>query len=207
MGLFPLDQPQGLQPGLHLSESVLLPLIGGTVSEEIRFLDELPHRRWAVGIFLDKLSGDVGVALFAFRQLEQRLAIRGERLQPAGVIADAVIDIVGVLLLMPVLDGIALHGQKSRDRGDRDLDAVLAARGHRAVDRHHLIKLERKIGAVCALNGKILNEGRLVLGELDMARHQEIDDHVDGRAAVVGDDLSHELKLLELGALVVAVLH
>jgi hypothetical protein len=40
--------------------------------------------------------------------------------------ADAIIDIVGVLLLVPVLDGIALHGEKRRDRGDRDLDPSMA---------------------------------------------------------------------------------
>jgi hypothetical protein len=40
-----------------------------------------------------------------------------------------------------------------------------------------------------------------------MARHQEVNDDINQRAAVLRVDLTHELKLLELGALAVSVLH
>jgi hypothetical protein len=53
--------------------------------------------------------------------------------------------------------------RRGRDRGNRDLDTVLAAGGHRAVDRDHLVKLQRQFGTVGALNGEIVNKGRLVL--------------------------------------------
>ena len=144
---------------MHLSKSILLPLIGGTVFEDMGFLDELPHGGWTVAVSLVELPGNVGIALPGFGQLKQRLAILGERLRAAGVITNAV-DVVGILLLVPVLDGVAFHGEKRRDRGDCDLDAVLAAGGHRAVDRHHLVKVQREIGTIRALDGEIVDEGR-----------------------------------------------
>ena len=48
--------------------------------------------------------------------------------------------------------------------------------------------------AVSALNREIGDQGRHVLGDRRVPRHQKIDDHIDIGTAVAGGDGTHELK-------------
>jgi hypothetical protein len=70
-----------------------------------------------------------------------------------------------------------------------------------------LVEAQRKVGAACSLYGEVAHQRRNVLNDLGMARHQEIDDHVDRRATVRCRHLTHELEAPKLRALVIAMFH
>ena len=74
------------------------------------------------------------------------------------------------------------------------------------LDGHHLIELERQIGAVRTLDGKLADKRRCIPCDLGVARHQEIDDDVDVGPVVAGGDSAHELEAPQIVPLKVAML-
>jgi hypothetical protein len=57
------------------------------------------------------------------------------------------------------------------------------------------------------LGGKIGNQRRTILHDVDFARHQEVHDDIDGRSAIVCGNGTHELEAPEPCALFIATLH
>ena len=141
------------------------------------------------------------------RRLERKewLGRRDERLDAAREVADTVVDIVGVLLLEAVRDGVALHGQQRGNGRDGDLNAVASTVGHVAVDGDELIEPQGEIRAVGALNREVGHERRSILRDRGVARHQEVDEDVDVGTAVAGGYGAHKLKGAPVLALAVTL--
>ncbi|WP_374631145.1 hypothetical protein [Ferrovibrio sp.] len=81
------------------------------------------------------------------------------------------------------------------DRADRDFNFVGAAIGHLAVDRDHLIEFKRQVGTVGLLDGKIVDQWRIIAFKFRIARHEEVDHHIDGGTVIAGGYATHQLKL------------
>ena len=76
---------------------------------------------------------------------------------------------------------------------------------HRAGNRHQLIEAIGQIRAVRPLYGEVADQWWDILDDLGIARHQEIDDDVDGSAAISSRDLANELKAPKLLTLPIAM--
>jgi hypothetical protein len=64
---------------------------------------------------------------------QQRPARFGQGVDATGIVPDAIVDVVGVLLLVAAVDCEALHGQERRNRGDGDFDPVATCANYRPV--------------------------------------------------------------------------
>ena len=80
-----------------------------------------------------------------------------------------------------------------------------AAVRHAALDGNHLVELQRQLGSICALHGEVVDQGRLVFRDDGFPRHQEVDNDLDGRSAVVRSHRTGELKPAQVGALAIAM--
>ena len=174
--------------------SVLLPLIGGAVLEHFGPVDELPHAGRTEIIRAAEFLRNVEIAGPGRLERKEWLGCPDQRLDAAREVSDAVVDIVGVLLLESVRDGVALHGQKRGNGRDGNLNAASSAVGHVSVDGDELVEPQSEIGAVGALNREVGHERRSILRDPGVARHQEVDKDVNVGAAVAGGYGAHKLK-------------
>src|SRR5690606_18867338 len=127
-----------------------------------------------------ELAVNVAVTHPGASVFQQRPACVGEGFRTAGKVADAVIDVVRILLLVPALEGMALHGHQCRYRTDGDFDPVPDAVGHAAIDGNELAESQGQVSAIRTLDSEARCQRRNVPHDLRLARHQEIDDDVDG---------------------------
>src|ERR1700739_1798616 len=103
---------------------------------------------------------------------------------------------------------MALHGEPGAYRADRDLDAVRTTIRHRSFNCHELIEAHSQIGPVRPLHGEVADQWWTVFDDLDIARHQEIHNDIDGISAIVCGDCAHELEASKnVSSLIVAMLH
>ena len=123
----------------------------------------------------------------------------------AGIVAHAIVDVVGVLGLFAFGYGVALHREQCGDGGDGNGDEVAAAVRHAAVDGDHLVEIQRQLGSVGALDGKVADQGRVVFRDHGVPGHQEVDDDVDGRPAVARLNRAGELESAQVGSLPIAL--
>ena len=77
---------------------------------------------------------------------------------PAGVVGQAEVDVVGVLLLLAIVQGKALHHEEGRDDGNADPHLVLAALRQGAGDDHFQRMVEGNIDPARSPHGHPLND-------------------------------------------------
>ena len=86
-----------------MTERILLPLISGPLTEQIRLFNELANTCRTESVGLVEFASNISEPL-AFPLRKDRLAILGQGFDPSTVITHAIIYVVGVLALQPVLD-------------------------------------------------------------------------------------------------------
>lgn len=133
-----------------------------------------------------KLSGDQAVAFPGRFHVEKQSGCFHQAVDPTREIPDRIVDVVGVLAFQAVFDGVALHGQEGWDRRDGDVNAIAPTAGHVSFDGDHLIEPQREFGSIGTLDSKVAENWWRVLGDLRVARHQEVDDHIDVAVGHVG---------------------
>ncbi|APO72644.1 hypothetical protein IE4872_PD02132 (plasmid) [Rhizobium gallicum] len=104
---------------------------------------------------------------------EQGFAGLGQSLDAVGIVSDAVIDVVGIFLLMPAIEGVTFHGEQCRNRADGNLDTIGPAARHITGDRDQLIETQGQVRAVGPLDSEIAQDRRTVLHDLRVTWHQE----------------------------------
>ena len=109
MIFFPTPQAKYPQPRIDLSESVLLPLLRTAIPKRVRFFDEAAHASWSKTVSAIEFAGNEAIARYAAIMIEQRSTFLGENLRTSGIVPDAVIDVVGVLLFVSALNRMPLH--------------------------------------------------------------------------------------------------
>ncbi len=109
MIFFPTPQAKYPQPRIDLSESVLLPLLRTAIPKRIRFFDEAANTSWPESVRAIEFSGNESISRYAACMIEQRTTFLGENLRTSGIVPDAVIDVVGVLLFVSSLNRMPLH--------------------------------------------------------------------------------------------------
>lgn len=152
------SKPDGAQPGINLPEGVCLPLVSRTTVEVIGLRDEVANTRRAIPIRPIEFFGDVLVSFYAAGVLKQWLACLGKCFDPIGIILDTVMHVVGMLLLMPTIQGIPFHRRERRDRANGHLDSIGSPAGHVARDCNELIEGQCEVSTIGPLNGKVADE-------------------------------------------------
>lgn len=165
------DLIQIKEPGVYLPEGILLPLLGGALSEHVGAVDKSPHAGRPEIVQSAKLLRNVEITRSRRVEVEERPRCRDEGVDATRKVPDAVVDIVGVLSLEPIRDCIALHGQKCGNRRDRDLNAIATAVRRFSIDGNKLIESQGKIGAVGPRHGEVAHKGRRVPCDCGVARH------------------------------------
>jgi hypothetical protein len=74
-----IAEPKRSEPGVDLAENVLLPLIGGTLAEQLRILYETSHAARSVAVEVVEFVGHGPIPFHALPQREKGSAIGGER--------------------------------------------------------------------------------------------------------------------------------
>ncbi len=106
-----------MQPGLDLL------LLRRTLAYRGCSLDELANPHGSDHVLVRKLPRDAQKALAYIGKIEQWQARGGEGFGAATLIADAVVNVVGVLALLPAHQRVPFHGEQGRYGGDGDLHA------------------------------------------------------------------------------------
>lgn len=97
-------QTKGAEPSIHLSERVLLPLIGGAFPQNLGLFYKLPDADRTSAVDALEFCIEVPVSRGGVFVLEQWTTDFGQRVGAARKIADAVVDVICILPLVSPID-------------------------------------------------------------------------------------------------------
>ena len=98
------SEPKRSQPGIDLTKCVPLPLVWISVAKDLALLDKSSHAGRPKALEGFELRIDESVAVHSVLMFQKRMAVRCERGDAAGIVADAVVDVISVLLLQPPIE-------------------------------------------------------------------------------------------------------
>src|SRR4051794_7616356 len=99
----------GSKPRVNLSKGVLLPLFSTAIPQNTGVFDELAHAGRAEAFEGFEFFSDIAVAFDCALRAREFLTSRRQRLDAFGIISNAVVDVVGVLLFETTMERMSLH--------------------------------------------------------------------------------------------------